>query len=43
MIPLTCTGRSSDDLLGATMGSCSWKMQVRRSSVATMTMGAVFW
>ena len=42
MIPLTCVGRSSEDLLGATMGSCSWKMQVRISGVATMTMGAVF-
>ena len=24
------------------MGSCSWKIQVRRSGVATVTMGAVF-
>ena len=35
-------GRSSEDLLGATMEFCSWKIQVRRSGVATMTMGAVF-
>ena len=25
------------------MGFCSWKIQVRHSGVATMTMGAVFW
>ena len=42
MIPLTCVGRSSEDLLGAMIGSWSWKMQVRISDVATMTMGAVF-
>ena len=42
MIPLTCVGRLSEDLLGAMMGSCSWKMQVRTSGVTTMTMGAVF-
>ena len=42
MIPLTWTGRSSDDLLGAMMGSCSWKVQVRTSGLATMTVVAVF-
>ena len=42
MIPLMWVGRSSEDLLGAMMGSCSWKIQVRRSGVTMMTMGAVF-
>ena len=36
-MPLTCTGRSSEALLGAMTGSCSWKIQVRRSIVATVT------
>ena len=42
MSPLTCVGRLSEDLLGVMIGSWSWKMQVRISGVATMTMGAVF-
>ena len=37
-----CVGRLSEDLLGVMIGSWSWKMQVRISGVATMTMGAVF-
>ena len=38
-MPLTCIGRSSEVLLGAMIGSCSWKVQVMRSIVATVTMG----
>ena len=40
-IPLTCEGRSSEVLLGAGRGSCSWKMQLRFSGAATMTIGTL--
>ena len=42
MIPLTCVGRLSEDLLGAMRGSWLWKIQLRTSGVAMVTMGTMF-
>ena len=36
-----CCGRLSEDLLGAGMGSCLWKMEVRTSGSAMVTIDAV--
>ena len=41
IIPLMCAGRSSEVLLGAGRGSCSWKVQLRISGAATVTIGSV--
>ena len=41
IIPLTCAGRSSEVLLGAGREFCLWKVQLRISGAATVTIGAV--
>ena len=36
-----CCGKSSKVLLGAGRGSCSWKVQLRVSGIATVIIGVV--